>query len=356
MPGVYIEVKSDEYNIKIPMERRITYLRGDSGVGKSSLVEFIRSAVEDEDTSIILEKTNGYNIDILASLSSTLDIEFKKDSILIIDDNLISEGNNFSNAVSNYLLKNNLYLLIINRVDLPDTASNSQEGDYSAKSVLWVDKDGINHKVYPYLYKLPDDNEINKEYKGYVLGEDQKGITLFFNNYNVNKDLKVDETTPKGRDTIIFLLKNSIMQQYKKVFLFVDLASFGRYLGDLVLITKNENCNVCLDYNYECFEYMILRSNLFNKDFIITDEANSFKSWENYFEVKLKELSSIKVLKKYTHKKGYSDCFLLSCKSCEINKNRKEGCQKAIPDKGDKLSYLFKGTEFEYLINMLRGI
>lgn len=352
MPGVYIKVESDEYNIEIPMDRRITYLRGDSGVGKSSLVEFIRSAEEDDDESIKLEYSKGYSIDILASLSSTLDIESKKKSILIIDDNLASEGNNFSNAVNNYLLKNDLYLLIINRVDLPDTESKDQEGDYSSKSILWVEKDGIEHKVYPYLLRFPEDVE---EYKGYVLGEDQKGITCFFNSYNINKDLKVDSTKPKGRDNIISLLKGGILQKYKKVFLYVDLASFGRYLGDLIFIAKNSKCVVVLDFNYECFEYMMLCSNLFNKDFNITDEANNFISWEKYFEIKLEKLSSDKILKKYTHKKGYSGCFLMSCKSCKMNKDMKKGCPKAILDNDDKLSYLFKGTDFEYLINMLKG-
>ena len=352
MPGVYLRVKSNEYNINIPMERRITYLRGDSGVGKSSLVEFIRSSEEDNDELITVEKPAGYTIDILNSLSSTLDIESKYNSILIIDDNINSEGNNFSNAVNNYLLRNDLYLLIINRVDLADIQPRGQEGDYSAKSILKVVKDGVNHIVYPYLCELPEDYGENK---GYVLGEDKKGITLFFNNYNINKDLVIDSTTPKCRDDIIPLLKNRMLRNNKKIFLFVDLASFGRYLSDLLSLAKNSECNIVLDFNYECFEYMMLRSNLFRTGFDITNEANDYISWEKYFEEKLKELSSNNVLRKYTHSKGYSECFLVGCESCDISKNIQGGCPKAVPDNGDKLSYLLKGTEFEYIIGLLRG-
>ena len=352
MPGVYLRVKSNEYNINIPMERRITYLRGDSGVGKYSLVEFIRSAEEDDDDLITVEKPKGYTIDILSSLSSTLDIEGKEDAILIIDDNLNSEGNNFSNAVSHYVKENNLYLLIINRVDLADTSSTIREGEYSAKSILKVVKDGTNHIVYPYLCGLPEDTGENK---GYVLGEVIKGITLFLNAYNTNRDLKIDSTEPKCRDDIISLLKNGMLQKYKKIFLFVDLASFGKYLSDLVSLTKNSECNVVLDFDYECFEYMMLRSNLFREGFSITSDINNQASWERYFEEKLKDLSNGKILKGYAHRRGYSDCFLSSCKSCKTNKNITGGCPKAVLDNGDKLSYLFKGTEFEYLINMLRG-
>ena len=43
--GAYIDVQSELYNIHVPLERRITYLRGDSGVGKSTMVTFIRGAI-----------------------------------------------------------------------------------------------------------------------------------------------------------------------------------------------------------------------------------------------------------------------------------------------------------------------
>lgn len=148
MVGVYIEVESEQYRIHIPLERRVTYLRGDSGVGKTTLVNYITSGIIDEDPDIHVEYPTGYNVIILNYLQMADQIKIYENAILIIDDSTQSEETDFSNAVVNYLVKNNLYLLIINRVEIFDLSSKKATSfDYAVGSILWIEKNGIDHIV-----------------------------------------------------------------------------------------------------------------------------------------------------------------------------------------------------------------
>lgn len=344
--GTFIEIKSKKFNINIPLQRRITYLRGDSGVGKTSLVELIRAKIEDGDDSIELNKPDEYNIDILSSLSSSLDIENKRNSILIADDNINTEGIDFSNAVCNCLIKNDLYLLIINRVDLQFDTNARKKFDYAVNSILWVEKnnDGINHNVFPLSQKyIFDYSNVD-----YILGEDKYGITQFCMNYN-DSDVVIDNTVPKSKDNILNILQTIDCKKYKNVLLFVDLSSFGKYFGDLILLSESTNNNIIFDCNYECFEYMILMSNIFKNIFEPDADINNYFSWEKYFEHTLEKLSKNLLFSKYKHGKSCTKCLLSDCDSCTDYVH----CDKIIS--GNKLDILFRDTDFEYLINILKG-
>lgn len=346
--GVYLDIKSEKYNIHIPMERRITYLRGDSAVGKTALVEYVRMAIEDMDDSIILSKPDEYGIDILTSLSSTLDIESKRNAILLVDDNLATEGVNFSNAVCNYLIKNDLYLLIINRVDILSDINTRKSFDYAVNSILWVDiaEDGVTRLVHPISDKY---KPIHIDRADYILGEDRYGITEFCSFYNTCT--VVDNTFPKSKDNILHILSELDFSSYKNILLFVDLASFGKYFGDLLTLSESVTSNIMTDMGYECFKYMILSSNLFKDKWHISADVNDYVSWEKYFEIKLEELAKNILFKRYMHGRGSPQCLLLSCNDCDICSH----CNKRMDGYDDKLVDLFKGTCFEYLITVLRG-
>lgn len=50
MIGTYLRVYSKDYNIEVPLERRVTYLLGDSVVGKTELVRRVTSYLSGDDS------------------------------------------------------------------------------------------------------------------------------------------------------------------------------------------------------------------------------------------------------------------------------------------------------------------
>lgn len=353
MIGVYISVKSDKYNITIPLERRITYLRGDSGVGKTTFVDYVLAGVMDGDPNVEVSYPDDYSIDILSSLHIAADIRNRNNAILIIDDSTQSENADFSNTVANVLLRNNLYLLIINRVDMVDagiTEAGKSKCDYAVGSILWVEKDGVNHKVSRFIDKLDYNSYRNAEYdNSLVLSEDKYGMTEFCLKTN-NGNIEVDTTENKSKDNIIKILFEYLSKQnHDAVYLYADMAAFGKYFWIVYSLGEIYQTKIILDGNYESFEYMILRTNRFKNLFEIKDEINNMFSWEQYFEKELTRLSGMILQHKYVHGKELPKCMLLPCNNCDEEKY----CSKSFDSLEDLLNTWFKDTEFEYLINLL---
>lgn len=131
------------YEISIPLVSRIMYLRGDSGVGKTTLTELI-TTYNTGDPDIYVKLPDGFSIEVLVSINNIRsDINTRINTIMIIDDNLGTENPNFSKDLESVLRNNNSYLIIINRVDIIEDSLNSEFAaslEYSVDSVLWVSK------------------------------------------------------------------------------------------------------------------------------------------------------------------------------------------------------------------------
>ena len=350
MTEVYIGVESDQYRIHIPLERRVTYLRGDSGVGKTTFVNYVTAGVIDEDPTIHIEYPTGYNVVVLNYLQMAEQIKIYKNAILIIDDSIQAEDTDFSNAVVNCLLKNNLYLLIINRVEILGLSSEkSTSFDYAVGSILWVEKNGMDHKVTRLIDREKDIHSTPFSCdKGLILCEDKYGMSEFCEN-NRQSLVTIDHTSPKSKDNIVSILNDYLSEgTFTSILLYVDLASFGKYYWSVRAI-QEEN-NIVIDNNYESFEYMILKSNRFKSNFELSSEANDVFSWEQYFEIQLQKLSKIVLPYSYRHGKSLPICFYTVCKEC----SKEQYCKKKIEEPEENiLEVFFKDTEFEYLITIL---
>lgn len=346
MIGAYIGVLSENFNMYVPLERRITFLRGDSGVGKTSFVDYIRFILENGETfNAKLEKPKDFGVMIGIGESIKLLVKELKNHIIIIDDTVYSEGIGFTNALMKHVISNNLFILIINRVDLKFDESIESSFDYSAKSILWVEKipGSYNHEVVPLLYKC---NTSSTDAVKYIISEDTNGMSEFCSKFN-KSNVIVDNQKGKNKDNIINFLQK--VPKKSDILLFVDLASFGKNLWDLYFYASSISMNIILDCDYECFEYMILSSNLFKDIWEIDNSVNNFFSWEKYFEKVLEGLSQRVLKHGYHHKKKCPICMIKDCNICKSY----DFCDKVI--KGDKLKVFLKGTNFEYISDILSG-
>ena len=115
MSMVELQVISDDYRCKIEIERRITYLRGDSGVGKSTLVDYILLGNSAGDA---VKVACSKHLAVIQDIDSNSRIVNEKDTLFILDDPLVIEDEKwFSEAIIKDLIKNDSYMLIISRVD-----------------------------------------------------------------------------------------------------------------------------------------------------------------------------------------------------------------------------------------------
>ena len=112
MSMVELQVISDDYRCKIEMERRITYLRGDSGVGKSTLVDYILLGNSAGDA---VKVTCNKHLIVIQDIDSNERFRYEKNALFMLDEPIETRfrGNN----IEELLIENDSYMLIISRVD-----------------------------------------------------------------------------------------------------------------------------------------------------------------------------------------------------------------------------------------------
>ncbi len=121
-----LRVSSSVYNAVVPIERRITYIRGDSGVGKTSLVNTITSF---NNGVMDIKIEFPYKIEVLQNVPSEDILRAYKNCMLVFDDVLGMEDVDIG-WLSDICESNNLYVLNINRVLMIGDAGSLNCVDY----------------------------------------------------------------------------------------------------------------------------------------------------------------------------------------------------------------------------------
>lgn len=335
-----LKVSSKIYNAELFLERRITYIRGDSGTGKTSLF-YMLNQYRSNVSGITVECR--LRIRLLEEMPSIEELNVIKDSVLVFDDNLASE---YDMGIFNDLCpKNNLYLIIINRVDSSES-KNSPKIDFAVSSILISKENGVKHSFLPVCNSMFNQNW-STDLVDLILTEDTYGL------YSMDSILGIPCETSKGKDNIINKLEELKSLKYKNILVCADWSSYGRNFNDFYVYCSSSELNILVDFNYECFEYMILVSNMIKENFIFNkDIANSYPSWEKYFESELEKITKKKFYK-YIHGKELRDCYRVDCSESYCNKFIKDICEKYY--EGSKIDFLFKGTIFEYMRLLGKG-
>lgn len=342
---VELQVSSEIYNFYGKFDRRISYLRGDSGVGKTSMIDLVRLSDPD-----VAKVECNKKVTILDNIDSNEDIFTKTGTLFLMDDLLISEMSSwFTPDIPKALVKNDSYLLIINRADIPIHFDNNVE--FSLKSVYYLKNMGKDHICVPFV--MADEfpkftNKIVSECDNFIV-EDNYGMHSLLKAY-----VKGKIYSTKGKEGVISRLINLLeaSKGVSTVVLFVDTASFGQYIEELLFISDVYNATIVLDKDFECFEYLLLSSNMFNDVFKFDeDKANSYTSWEKYFESEIHRVSA-NTYYKYVHGSELRSCYLGKCDSACKSEFIKQKCNKYSD--ADKLYALLNGTDFSYILGFKR--
>lgn len=348
-----LEVKSNVFNFSCNLHRRLTIIRGDSGVGKTSLINIVTSKIPGISVKCSLAvKAADDN-----SWRSMLMVE--RDTVIFFDDLKATETLEFATVCKETLVKNNLYAVIINR----DSLQNFKELEKEDKGHKYMAASISVSEIYNFMSDGTEhwlehvDIPTTSDYDGVdcILSEDSGRGYEFFDTYLKNVIPASDGKSSIVSDVI------SLATKHSKVLIFLDLAAYGCHWESFCKKVLHNFDNVFLLPGRECFEHMLIQSNMLNNDPVVLHEladpvkyANRFISWEKYYEDLISRVTYGK-LYRCTHGRHpiLSNCYLENCSQC--NQEKKARCDADIKDlDGDKFDRLFDGTEFSNVLALPR--
>lgn len=338
MNSIELDVTYNKYHCHLEFHRRISIIRGDSAIGKTSLIDMVSNPL----TTVV----STYPIDIAGSNGWFNTMIGATDTIIFFDDMTIVESARFADAVSKYCSQNNLWLVVMDR----SLEFGGGKLSYAVDSIYDMFNDGnTEYWIEP---EFPVDFDRSKQFDT-ILVEDSSGGYQFFNR-NL-PDIAVHAATD-GKATIVDDAMK-IVSERSNILIFADVAAFGCHIDDLMCQVLKRSEDTQLVWFYECFEELLLRTNLLNHNPRVVelfnnlvDQANANVSWEKFFEKFIEDLTD-NTFCKYVHGNKLYDCYFKDCEEC--NSYIKAKCPYVL--EGDKLEALVKETPYEFLLDLRNG-
>jgi hypothetical protein len=340
-------VWSGDLSWDIPLERRITIVRGDSGLGKTTLINLINESQERGDSGVIVESRLG--ILIVSMGTWQLLMTSARNSILIFDDLSIVESAQFAKLIKDTEDAGNYYL-IFSREEIGMDKFSMLSISISSILRFITSDDGKKHFTEPYYklswYSAEDIMCTN------VLIEDKSAGAQFFKKV-FGEDYVQSATS--GKSTIVQDAIDLLKDNVECVLLVLpDMAAFGCNMDAFYnLVTIWYDRRIFFDSRYECFEELLLNTQYFKGNNVVTSQlesieefANKYVSWESYYEELLmsetKDVNGVE----YKHSRNLSYCWINNCDKCE-HKGYRE-CNLLVD--GDKIEWLLRDTKYAKLL------
>lgn len=274
---VIVESKKAKYDFVV--KRNITILTGDSGSGKTVLIDLIRDY-----------RRYGSDSGVMVSCDRecrTIDNEDWEKQIQEISNSIIfiDEGNRFltSKRFAELVSQSDNYFVLATREKLPMIP-------YSVNEIYGFHKSGKFHKArqtYNEIYHLY--GEISAQDvvdPGFVITEDSNSGYTFFN--ELSKGKKIECISANGKSNIIKSLQDSNTVDGTRLVI-VDGAAFGSEMRDVSECLHTVGDIVL--YAPESFEWLLLSANVVpdvNVASILQQpeeyiDSKEYVSWERFF-------------------------------------------------------------------------
>ena len=283
MKGIHKVVVGTKYlKYEFELRRNLTIIRGDSATGKTTLVDMIRTHMNDgESGPVTLNCDKGCYV-VEGNLWKG-QLDNLQDSIVFID-----EGNEFvkTKDFARAIQQTDNYYVIVTREGLPALP-------YSVEEVYGIrtsGKYGTLKRSYHSFYRIYPDSTTEKIKPEKILTEDSNSGYQFFDAVCTEHQMQCD--TANGKSNVFSYLK---VHKDEKILVIADGAAFGPEM-DRVLQLVQTRKNLAL-YLPESFEWLILSSGIL-KDAETTQilqtpsgyiDSKEYFSWERYFTALLTE-------------------------------------------------------------------
>ncbi len=293
---IKITIKNKHITFQIVLERNITILTGDSGTGKTKLINMVRSFAE-------LGKSSGVTLNcekpciVLAGRNWDYELGQTHNSVVFVEESTsFLNTYDFAKAIQD----SDNYYVLVTREPLPQIP-------YSIDSVKFISKHGKNPKIAK-MYE----NLTVKEIAGFpydaVIVEDGKSGYQFFKRATANHTLEC--ASANGKSGIIKLLQDS---KKHKILVIADAAALGSEIRSLLYYQSSTEKQIDF-FLPESFEWLILRSAIFDHDLDVQQklsdpvefiDCKEFFSWERFFTALLVSASKEKPSLEYPSHKGH---------------------------------------------------
>ena len=292
---IVVQNKRIRYDFEV--KRNLTVIRGDSAIGKTTLVDMIREYYENESASGV-ELSCDKQCTVLEGRTWMAQLSMMQDSIVFID-----EGNTFvmRDEFANTIQNTDNYYVIVTREGIPSLP-------YSVDEIYGIRDSGKygtlkrTYNEFYHLYGVAENHHTVKPEK--VITEDSNSGYEFFQ--NVCKQAgRIDCISAQGKSN---MFASVVKNKDENVLVIADGAAFGSEIQKMMRLVKSYP-NIKL-YLPESFEWLILKSGLIEQRSIIQMlenpekqiESKVFFSWERFFTAQLRKYTKESYLK-YTKKK-----------------------------------------------------
>lgn len=276
---IKVSVENRFISFKLTLERNITVITGDSGTGKTKLINMVRGFAELGKSSgvtlkcdkpcVVLEDVNYWETVLENTHESVV---FVEESTRFITSHKFAA---MVNASDNY------YVLI--------TREPLHQLSYSIDAIKQIRKNDKKPKIEN-IYKNISKKDIADFPYDLVIVEDSQTGFQFYTKATENAGLQC--ITSNGKSGITALLKES---KAKKILVIADAAALGDEIASLIYFKENTEAKVDF-FLPESFEWLVLRSAIFNGNAEVQEilanpvdyiECQEFPSWEKFFTAEL---------------------------------------------------------------------
>lgn len=298
---IEFSIKNKHIAFKFTLERNVTIITGDSGTGKTKLVNMVRDYSELGKASGVTLKCEKPCI-VLGGRNWAIDLEKIQDSVVFIDESTACiRSYDFAKNIQ----KTNNYYVLITREPLPQLP-------YSVSEIKKIVKNSSKPKIAK-LYDGISITEIKTFPYDLIITEDGKSGFQFFS--KAVEKLQIECLPANGKTGILPLLNEN---KGKKILVIADAAALGSEIRELTHYQALNPGMIDL-FLPESFEWLILKSSIFSGHTDVQEmlqspvdyiESLDFFSWEQFFTHFLinesKEMARLKY-KKSNLAVGYKD-------------------------------------------------
>ena len=285
MKGIHKVVVGTKYlKYEFELRRNLTIIRGDSATGKTTLVDMIRTHMNDGESGPVTLNCDKSCYVVEGNLWKG-QLDNIQDSIVFID-----EGNEFvkTKDFARAIQQTDNYYVIVTREGLP-ALPYSVEGVYGIRT---SGKYGTLKRSYHSFYRIYPDSTTEKIKPEKILTEDSNSGYQFFDAVCTEHQMQCD--TANGKSNVFSYLK---VHKDEKILVIADGAAFGPEM-DRVLQLVQTRKNLAL-YLPESFEWLILSSCLrnWNKSYAKHLMRRSVQCCRRtYYSIRLKQLQKAKTV------------------------------------------------------------
>lgn len=292
---ISFSIKNRHIAFRFVLERNVTILTGDSGTGKTKLINMVKNYAAEGKASGVTLKCDKPCVVLEGNNWDTI-LEKTKNSIVFVD-----EGAKFlpEYSFAQTIMRTDNYYVLVSREPLPQIP-------YSIEAIRQIIKNDSKPKIEK-IYDNVSIRDIRAAQYDLVIVEDSKAGFRFFQ--KATEEWGVVCKSAKGKSNILSALDDC---RERRVLVIADAAALGSEIQKLVRY-KNLSGKKIDFFLPESFEWLILKSAIFdgneNVRSILNDpvehiESKVYFSWERFFTYLLVEESRNREKLKYPKGKG----------------------------------------------------